>query len=183
MDYRLSKRLADQPTRRLILLIPFIFLFHELEEWNNSSWEIANFAISDHPSLLAIRLFLLAISAFGFFIVWLATRFKNRKITAYLLVPFVSLTVLNGAQHIIWTLAFLSYSPGFIFGGLIGVPLGCYALYRFLKERSAHPLYVGLFGILVLFAAAQTILLGHQKPPLIMALYPIANWLAGLVTS
>jgi hypothetical protein len=167
----------------LLWAVPIVNMLHELEEWNVIPWEQATFVGLMPISNLAIRLLLLANSLFAFFFVWLATRFRNARITAYIVVPAIALIILNGGQHILWSISFLSYSPGLIFGGIIGVPLYLYLVIRATTERLVHPVYTGVFAIIVAYGLIQTIMLGHTMSPLITVLYGIARALERLMTS
>jgi hypothetical protein len=118
-----------------------VFSLHELEEWNAHAWEQAHFVEMPYIPLVGSRMFFFAAGVFSFLLVWIVTRFKSPKIIASLTLPFIVLITVNGVQHIFYTLYFQSVYPGFIFGGLLGVPVGVYLVVRALKDRLVHPLY------------------------------------------
>jgi hypothetical protein len=118
------------PYSTLLWLFPVIFLIHEIEEWYILSWYKKYFINLPASTNFTLRAWIISISLFALIITFIAQSFKNIKITAYFITPFICFTILNGLQHIFWLFAFKVYMPGTIFGGFIGTILGIYLIYR-----------------------------------------------------
>jgi hypothetical protein len=168
---------------RVLWAVPVVFFLHEMEEWNVLSWELSHFEGFESVPLIGLRLWLLLASVFGFLLTWIATRFQSEKITAYIIFPAIILTVLNGAQHVTWTFYFRDISPGFFFGGLLGIPVGIYLLFRAIKEKLVHPLYAVPFIGYATYATAQTVFLGARTPPIIRVIHGIVRHLDLVIAS
>lgn len=177
----LLKKMSGLNYSSWLWVVPVLYALHELEEWNVLRWEQAHFVGLPFIPIVGSRLWFLASGAAGFLITWIATRFKNPKITAAITVPVILLTVLNGAQHIFWTIYFRDAAPGVIFGGLLGVPFGLFLVVKAVKDRLVHPVYAAPFAGYAAFAVAQTALLGNQMSPFITNIIPITVWLDALI--
>jgi Protein of unknown function with HXXEE motif len=167
----------------LLWIVPIVNFLHEMEEWNVFSWEQATFVGLKPVSHLAIRLFLFAESLFVFFLIWLATRFQDSRVAACIVLPVLALIVLNGAQHIFWSFSFRSYSPGLVFGGIVGVPFYIYLIVGMTWEKLVPLAYTGAVSIIVVFGLVQTVMLGRTMSPLISRLQGFAQKLERLISS
>jgi hypothetical protein len=181
MVRNLLDKLSGLPYASLVWVVPVVFSLHELEEWNAHAWEQAHFVEMPYIPLVGSRMFFFAAGVFSFLLVWIVTRFKSPKIIASLTLPFIVLITVNGVQHIFYTLYFQSVYPGFIFGGLLGVPVGVYLVVRALKDRLVHPLYALPFAGLAAFALAHTVLHPTRMSPVITNLVPLTLWLDRLM--
>lgn len=177
----LRKKVSSLGFTSLLWLFPIVFSLHELEEWNALRWEQAHFTEMPDIPLVGSRMFFFAIGVFSFLVVWLATRFKNPKITAYLTLPFIILITLNGIQHIFYSLHFVSIYPGFFFGGLAGVPLGAYLVVWALEDRLVRPVYALPFLGYAAFALVETFLNPNVMSPVIANFVPLTIWLDALM--
>lgn len=181
MFTNLRKKVSSLGYTSLVWLFPIVFTLHELEEWNAHVWEEAHFVDMPYIPLVGSRMFFFAIGVFSFLAVWIVTCFKNPKITAYLTLPFIVLITLNGMQHIFYSLHFLSIYPGFIFGGLVGVPVGAYLVVWALEDRLVHPLYALTFIGVAAFALVNTFLNPTVMSPVITNFVPVTIWLDRLM--
>lgn len=181
MVRNLLDKLSGLPYASLVWAIPVIFSLHELEEWNAHAWEQAHFVEMPYIPLVGSRMFFFAAGVFSFLLVWIITRFKSPKIIAHLTLPFIVLITLNGVQHIFYSLHFVSIYPGFLFGGLVGVPVGAYLVVAALEDRLVHPFYALPFLGYAAFALAQTVLHPTVMSPVITNLVPLTLWLDRLM--
>ncbi len=159
--------------QKLIWLVPVVFLFHELEEWNILAWYDAYFVDVPESTDVSIRTWLVAVSIVGFLLTSLTLLFKSETVKAYFMVPLIIVTLGNGLQHLYWTFLFGDYAPGVIFGGLIGVPLGCYFLYRCVSGKLISRWYLLLFVPYIANSIVQTIAAGNTPPPYIRAVHEL----------
>ena len=142
----------------LIGLIPFIFALHEFEEWNILSWHRkyqSNIPEVTDLHLQIIFVFLIAIIFLTFLIL---KRFKNRKTSAYIFFPILSLLIYNGVVHLFWSIYFSSYSPGLIFGFIISCPYIGYIVYRMISERLISKFYFSVWLIVFIILFINTII-------------------------
>jgi hypothetical protein len=172
-----------QSFAQLLWAVPIAYFLHELEEWNVISWELVNFPGMEPAPVGPARMWLIGSGLLGFFLIWIATRFKNQKITAYIAVPIITIAMMNGAQHIVWSISFVTYSPGLIFGGIAGVSIGLYFLIRAAREKLVHIAYILVFAAIATYSIVQTALLGHTMSPVITAIHGFVKWLAVVISS
>jgi len=121
--------------RSIIWLIPIIMLLHELEEWNILEWYKKNYIDLPMSTKQSIRIWLLGISFVGFIWTAIAYLIPNPAIAAFFIILFIAFTLQNGLQHLYWLLYFKTYSPGFVFSFLLGIPVNVYICYRILEEN------------------------------------------------
>ncbi|MCP4130184.1 MAG: HXXEE domain-containing protein [bacterium] len=173
MISNLINKLKSLPLRTIVWVFPVIFLFHELEEWNIMEW-YNRFYIDMPPSTdLSVRIWMIGIGITGFLLTGLALRFKNTKITAYLMVPLIAFTVSNGLQHIYWLFLFKAYAPGVIFGGFLGVTAGIYLIYRTVREDLVKAWFPVLFVPYIVHVMAGTVQAGNTLSPSIRAIHEL----------
>jgi hypothetical protein len=149
--------------RKLFKLFPYIFMLHELEEWNILPWhrKFQSNIPSDVTSLdLRTILLFLILLFFGYTYICLIP--KNKKINSYLLLPIIIFIAYNGLVHLYWSFFFRTYAPGVIFGFFIGVPFAILIIYKILKEKLVNKWYPLIFIILAIFLFMQTVMLGDK---------------------
>ena len=149
----------------LLKIVPFAFALHELEEWNTLSWHQnhqSNIPAVTDIDLRTIFLFLIIIL---FVVFYTSIQLKNKKITAYILFPFLALMCYNGIVHLYWTLYFKDYSPGLIFGFFLGVPLMIVIMHKLMRENLIKKWYAILVGLLFTGLFIEVIHLGDKLEP------------------
>ncbi len=180
-SYALEK-LNSISLRSIVWLFPVVFLFHELEEWNILDWYHRFYVDMPASTHFSVRIWIVTISVVGFLLTGLTLVSKNPKVTAYMIVPLVALTVLNGLQHLYWLFFFKAYAPGVVFGGIIGVVLGFYIIGRALAEKLIPFWYPLLFIPYVAMVLKSTVEAGNTLSPSIRAVHEIGITLASLLT-
>jgi hypothetical protein len=152
--------------RKLLWMFPFVFMFHELEEWNILPWH-RQFQTNIPPDVtsLDLRTFFLFVILLIFILTYLSLIPKNKKTNSYLLLPFITLNCYNGMVHLYWSFYFKTYAPGVIFGFFIGVPFAIFIIYKMLKEKLVKKWYVSLFVILSILLCIQAVILGDKIEP------------------
>jgi hypothetical protein len=168
--------------RTLFKVFPFVFMLHELEEWNILPWHklYQSNIPADVTSMDVRTLFIFLILLF-FAYTSISLISKNKRINSYLLLPFIALMCYNGIVHIYWTFYFKTYAPGLIFGFIIGVPFAIFIIYRILKEKLVSKFYALLFIILCIVLFIQTVIIGNKiETGLVNAMLfskKLADWL------
>jgi len=169
--------------RKLVWVVPIVLCLHELEEWNMLDWYRQHqFDIGSLTNLDA-RTWLLFISLVGF--VWTACSLipRNKKITAYIIMPLIVFMLGNGVQHLVWVISYWSYQPGFIFGAIVTLPVYSYVIFRAVRDKLT-PIWYPLVLLAVVFIPglidfAKSLITKEKAPPAsIHALHEFSQWLA-----
>ncbi len=147
--------------RQMMWLIPIVLLFHELEEWNIRSWHVRNAMDVPGETVLSTRMWILFLSAFGFFWTALAVIVPDHSLSAAISMVLVSFTLLNGLQHVLGLFRFKGYHPGLFFATAIGIPAGVYVTYQIFAQGLLPVWLLILFGILILVGLAATFKIIH----------------------
>ena len=162
----LRKPAAIEP-RALILLFPVIALMHEFEEWNILGWHRAvNTGVPDVTDLhVRTALGIVVLANF----VWAGASLipRSKQWSSNLILPLVAIGVMNGIQHLIWTIQFGRYAPGVVFGFLGFTPIAVCFAYRVLRERLVPRWFVIALGSVVLAAIVLTLLRGDEIDPMV----------------
>jgi hypothetical protein len=161
------EQIALTDTRTLICIVPFISLFHELEEWNILKWHRkVNIGVPT-VSNLHVRITLIFVVILNFIWTGISLIPKSEIVTAYIIMPLFAAGIMNGIQHFIWLFKFKGYAPGVVFGFFLGVPVLLYIVIRILNENFISPWYTIGCGILVFWGIIHTIRLGAKMDPMI----------------
>ena len=173
MKTAIFSRIESVSFRRLVWIIPVVFLIHELEEWNIMDWYERFYTEMPASTDLSVRIWLLAISIIAFILTGAALLFKNTGVTAYLMVPLIAFTLANGLQHLYWLFLFGAYDPGVIFGGFVGVPAGIYVIWRAAKEKLVRPWYPVIFIPYLVHIMTGTVEAGNTLSPSIRSIHEL----------
>jgi len=146
----------------LLKIIPFVFLLHELEEWNTLAWHQKHQVNVPDVIDADLRTIFILLIIFAFTVVYGSLLLKNRKVTAYILFPLLSFLLYNGVVHFYWTILFKSYSPGLIFGFFIGVPLTSIVLYRMVTQGLVKKRYALVSFLIIFFLFIHVVQLGSE---------------------
>lgn len=174
-------RLNSVSLRSLVWVLPVVFLFHELEEWNILEWYNRFYVDMPASTDFSVRIWIIAISLTGFLLTGLTLVSKNPKVTVYLIAPLIAFTVANGLQHVYWLFYFKAYAPGFVFGGVVGVVLGVYIIGRAIAEKSIPLWYPLLFVPYIVMVLQSTVAAGNTLSPSIRSVHEIGLALASLL--
>ena len=168
--------------RIVIWILPIAWAFHEMEEWNIISWYQRHFVNPPEMTSLSVLALLACSSLVGFFWTFIASLFRNSKITAgVLLLFFILAAFMNAIQHISWTVMFRAYSPGVLSSILLIIPSVIYVTSRVLRERLLRKWYIIILYLLTIPRIIETIRYGNEVMPMFEKLYRFANWLARLL--
>jgi len=162
----------------IIILFPFVAMFHELEEWNILGWHQAVQTNVPDVTNLHLRIIFILFILGTFLWVLGCLKLRNRTVGYYLLLPFLAFNLWNGIQHFVWLIEFQRYAPGVIFGSFIGIPLIVYITWRIMEEKIIPRWYVALFGIIVIGITVNTLLLGRELDPFIRSAMLIGKTIA-----
>lgn len=142
--------------KAIMWIIPTIFLFHEMEEWNIVDWYNSTYQTPLPSKKLGTRIWLLLISICGFLATAISYLIPNKRISAMVILFLVVFTTLNGLQHIYWTIAFKKYAPGVIWSS-VGIIAGFYITIVSLTQNKGLWIYIFLLYLLILPNIIQTI--------------------------
>jgi len=146
----------------LIKIFPFIFALHEFEEWNILSWHRKHQSNIPNVTDLHIRTIFVIIITVTFLFFFVVLRIKNKKTAAYILFPVLSLVFYNGLIHFYWSIYFASYSPGLVFGFIVGVPLIGIIIFKMISEKLIAKWYASFVGLLLIAMFTHVIMLGDK---------------------
>jgi hypothetical protein len=156
----------------------FVFVIHELEEWNIDRFEHRNF-VNFLPSATdrSARLWIGLIILIG--LIWCSiSSLLGNSAGAWIILPAISIMILNALQHIFWLFYFRQYVPGLITAISLLIPLGCYInIFAIIQELI--PIWYALFWtIIIIIGFTQTIKSGNKMTPLIRTINEIGIWLS-----
>jgi hypothetical protein len=175
-------RFENIKLRTLIKVFPFFALFHELEEWNILAWHrIYNSNVPPEITDSNLHNIFILISVVFFIWIYLSLIPKNIKITTYILIPLFVGSLLNGVEHVIWTIDFGIYAPGPIFGFFLETPLIFYIFFRMIKDHLITKWCLFLFGIIVFIGSLKLIVLENKLDPIIVSLMKFSKTLSELI--
>jgi hypothetical protein len=171
-------QLFTLPFTTYIWFFFFVFVIHELEEWNIDRFEHRNF-VNFLPSATdrSARLWIGLIILIG--LLWCSiSSLLGNSAGAWIILPAISIMILNALQHIFWLFYFRQYVPGLITAISLLIPLGCYIII-FAIIQELIPIWYALFWTIIIFIGfAQTIKAGNKMTPLIRTINEIGIWLS-----
>lgn len=182
MIHKIVKEKIDNSNLiRWLKIVPFAFALHELEEWNTLSWHQRNQSNIPDVTDIDLRTVFLFLILFLSVVFYLAIHVRNKKITAYILLPFITMLCYNGIVHFYWTLYFSDYSPGLVFGFFLGVPLMIMIMYKIIHENLVKKWYALIVALLFAGLFIEVMLLGDKlEPGIVNAMLlgqKLAQWL------
>jgi len=142
--------------KTIMWMVPIIFFIHEMEEWNILDWYHSTYVTPPPSTKLSCRLWLWAISIWGFLMTTIAYVIPNESISAMVLLILIVFTTFNGLQHIYWMFAFRKYAPGVI-GSSIGIVAGGVITAGILVQQLVSPIYVIVLYLITVPKIVQTI--------------------------
>ena len=152
--------------RRALWVFAAAFVAHEFEEWSIAAWFERNFDNSTGLSPEGVWFGLVAISAIGVAWIALATRISDIRVMAWVAIPFVGLVAVgNALQHLVWTLQFREYAPGFATSNLLMAPAAIFAQVQMLRARALPRVAILAVAAVCLFGAVDTWHRGRTMSP------------------
>lgn len=134
---RIAGTLDHLDIRMLLFAIPLVSVLHELEEWNVLDWHRKVNAIVPDVTDLHVRTALVLVILLHFVWIGLSPAPKPNKVTHYLAIPLLALSIQKEIQHLICCAKFGIYVPGVIFGYFVGIPITVYIICRIMKQQVA----------------------------------------------
>ncbi len=170
----LRDRLLDTSYRKVVWLLPFALLGHELEEWNIKDWYVINFVNPPEVPDTALRAILLIVSLMGFVVAGIASRFNNEKIVTYITLTFFILaSFANSLQHIYWQLAWGGYASGVIASAILIVPTTLWVSAVAVVQGLVSRAYLGALYLLSIVNLIVTVNVGNIVPPSMQSVHAL----------
>ena len=180
--HNLFTNIGKTDLRKIIFVFPFVACFHELEEWNILPWHRRyNTNVPSDVTNVDLHIIFILISVFFFIWTLISLVPKNKKTTAYIFFPLMAISFVNGIEHMIWSIQFRVYAPGFVFGFLFEMPLVIYIAFRTLKENLVAKWYSTVFGVLAVLGSVNLVLLGKELDPVISGAMKFSHVLSDLI--
>lgn len=142
--------------KTIMWIIPLIFFFHEMEEWNILDWYHSTYRTPPPSTKLSTRIWMCLISVWGFVITAISYIIPNTMISAMVILFLVVFTTFNGLQHIYWTIAFKKYAPGVIWSSM-GIIAGLVVTVVSLAQNQGLMIYILLLYLIAIPKMIQTI--------------------------
>jgi hypothetical protein len=174
-------QLSSLPFTAYIWVFFLVFVIHELEEWNIDRFEHRNF-IDFLPSATdrSARLWIGLIVFIGFILCLIASLLGNSS-GAWIILPAISIMILNALQHLYWLFYFRQYVPGLITAICLLIPLGCFIIIFAIIQEIIPAWYALIWTIIIILGFIQTIRAGNKMTPLIRTVNEIGIWLSNLI--
>jgi hypothetical protein len=170
------------PFRKVIWILPIFWAFHEAEEWNIISWYQRHFVNPPEMTPWSVLTLLVCSALASFIWTFIASLFRNLKVTAgILLFFFIPMAFMNAIQHILWAIMFHSYSPGVLSSVILIIPAVIYITWRVLEEGLLPKWYIIILYLWAVPRVIETIIYGNEVMPMLEKLHYFGNWLAKLL--
>jgi hypothetical protein len=159
------------------------FALHEHEEWNILEWYQRYWTNVD-PEIFNqrnARTWLAFASLLGFLWAFLATRFRNPKITFQFVLVFFVAVFGHSLAHVYWLFSFEAYDPGVVTSVVLIIPITAYVAYRAIRDGLVSPEYVAVLFALTLPPTVWAIRLGNRLPDGGIPFLRFSSWLADLL--
>lgn len=178
----LSDKICSIPFRRIVWLVPITFAVHEAEEWNIMQWWVAQFSNATVVSDVALRTFLVGITAAAFLWTAIASLLPAVRATAYMVLPVFVIGILgNSLQHIYWQLVFQGYAPGFLSSMLLIIPSILLVSWHALRNQLVGLRFLGIIYASLIPLLVVTIRGGRTEPPPFHEILTFSVWMARLL--
>ena len=159
---KIKKIITETELSTLIKIFPFLFALHEFEEWNILSWHQKYQSNIPDVTDWHLRIIFILFTGIVFAIFYFANKLRNRNITAYIVVPVLFLLLYNGSVHFYWSIKYVTYSPGLIFGFFLSVPVILIMIYKIMSQKMISKLYAVLCGTICTALFIHVIILGDK---------------------
>lgn len=178
----IAGKLSELNYRKIVWLLPIVFMIHELEEWNIKGWYETNFVNPPEVSDAALRIMLLLISLIAFFITAIASSFKSEKLVAYIsLIFFVAAAFSNAVQHLYWQVVWGGYGSGVISAALLVIPVTLLASFIAVRQGLVGRTFLSTLYVLPILMLYPVITAGNVVTPLMQNIHGFGEIIATLL--
>lgn len=170
--------------RKIIWLLPFVYMLHEFEEYNILTWYQNNFDTSTMAPLTikSSWVWFIFVSLIGY--LWTAISLipKDKRATAFILLPAGAIVLQNAIQHVYWLFAFSDFNIGYgiLTAILLLIPVVLYLVTRVIREKLVPPWYIALLTLLIIPGLVATMKAGNTITPQMHRFHEfsirLANW-------
>jgi hypothetical protein len=177
----LFAQIFSLPFTTYIWVFFFVFVIHELEEWNIDRFEHRYF-VDFLPSATdrSARLWIGLIVFIGLIWCFLASLIGNFT-GAWIILPAISIMILNALQHGFWLFYFRQYVPGVITAICLLIPLGCFMIISAIIQEIIPAWYALIWTLIIILGFIQTVRAGNKMTPLIRTINEIGIWLSNRI--
>ncbi len=164
----------------MLWIFYFVFVLHELEEWNIDRFEHRHFeGLSPAATDRSARLWIGFVVLVGLIWCAAATLPGNPTLAAWIFLPAVAILLMNALQHVFWAYYFRGYAPGVITAVLLLIPFGFYLIARAVAQGYVPVWYAVVLAAFVVVGVAQTVRAGNRMTPVIRAINDVGIWISG----
>jgi len=163
----------------MLWIFYFVFVLHELEEWNIDRFEHQHFeGLSPAATDRSARMWIGFVVLVGLIWCAAATLPGNPTIAAWIFLPAIAILLMNAFQHMFWSYYFRGYAPGVITAVLMLIPFGCYLVARAVAQGYVPTWYAAVWAAFVVIGFAQTVRAGDKMTPIIRSINDIGIWIS-----
>jgi len=163
----------------MLWIFYFVFVLHELEEWNIDRFEHQHFeGLSPAATDRSARMWIGFVVLVGLIWCAAATLPGNPTIAAWIFLPAIAILLMNAFQHLFWSYYFRGYAPGVITAVLMLIPFGCYLVARAVAQGYVPTWYAAVWAAFVVIGFAQTVRAGDKMTHIIRSINDIGIWIS-----
>ena len=163
----------------VLWLFFFVFVAHELEEWNIDRFEHQYFTgLPPAATDRSARMWIACVVLIGLLWVTAATLPASPASAAWIFLPAIAILIQNALQHVYWSLYFRRYAPGVVTALILIIPIGLYIMITAVQRGYVPAWYAAIWAVLIAAGLVQTVIAGSRMTPLIRAINLIGIQLA-----